>query len=101
MVAIVWLISTITNILNPIGLILFCIWLVPELGFSAAILPLIVGVVGLVFGFVTFSYEVAPRMFWVKGKVGIFDMRMGAAFGYFISFFNSTVALMCLFEEIL
>lgn len=99
MVAIVWLISVITNILNPIGMISAC-FLMAEEGFDLFIVPAIIGIIGIVYGFATFNFNVSPRMFWIKSSVALFDMRVGAALGYGLTFFNSTVAIMVLFELI-
>lgn len=98
MTALVWLVSFITNLLNPIGLIIACLLFcsgVVDLSFF--IFPLIMGIVGFIFGFATFSYDAAPRLFWIKSRVGIFDLTIGRAFGYLISFFSSTVAIMAIF----
>lgn len=100
MVALVWIISVLTNILNPIGLFAFFMYL-SEGDTDLFILPLIMGGIGLVYGFATFGFNVAPRMFWVKSKVGIFDMRVGAAFGYGLAFFNSVLAIMLLSDWLL
>lgn len=97
MIAIVWLISIITNILNPIGLVATgLLFGSGEVDLSFFIFPLIMGVVGLIYGFATFEFGIAPRMFWVKSRVSLFDMRVGAALGYFLSFFNSVVAIQAL-----
>lgn len=97
MTALVWIISVITNFLNPIGMIATCL-LLAEGEVDMFILPLIMGGVGVIYGFATFEYGIAPRMFWVKSKVSLFDMRVGAALGYGLQFLNSTVAIIVLTE---
>lgn len=97
MIVLVWIISLITNILNPIGLIAAC-FLLAEGDMDMFLLPLIMGGVGLIYGFLTWGYGIAPRMFWVKSSLSLFDLRVGAALGYGLQFLTSTVAIMMLFE---
>lgn len=99
MIALVWIISKITNLLNPIGLIATCL-LVADGEIDMFIVPLIMGIVGMIYGFLSFEYDIAPRMFWVKSRLGIADMRVGATLGYGMSFFNSTVAIIALVDFI-
>lgn len=95
MTALVWLIGLITNILNPIGMVLAIFAL--SLGdWDIYLVPLIFGVDGLIYGFWAWNYEVAPRMFWIKSRTELFDSRVGCAIGYFISFFNSAMVVMVL-----
>lgn len=78
------------NILSPIitifgGLILLFgfqlieTWLWVLCGISA--------VVGLIFGFATWHYDVPPRWFWVKSEMEMLDNRVFVALKYAVTFF--------------
>lgn len=92
MIVLVWIITTITNLLTPIGLISTC-FLAAEGDGDMFILPAILAAVGLVYGIFSWNYEVAPRMFWVKSKLELFENRVGCAIGSALTFFCSTVAI--------
>lgn len=100
MVALLWIISVLTNILNPIGLISAC-FMLSEGDTEIFSFPIVMGVIGIVFGFLAWGYTVAPRMFWVSSRLGLFENRIGCALGYGLSFFNSTVAVMVLMDMFL
>lgn len=88
-----WIISKLTNLLCPIGIIIaLCLFL--DAGeFSMWIAPICAAVLGLIFGFVSWQYDVAPRMFWVKSRFELFDSRVGAALGSAVTFFFSGVSI--------
>jgi len=92
MIVIVWIITKLTNLLAPIGLIATC-FLAAEGEGELFIVPAILAAVGLVYGMFSWRYEVAPRMFWVKSKLELFDNRVGCAIGSALTFFCSTVAI--------
>lgn len=88
------IITKITNILNPIGMIIAL--LAGDLDF---VIPLVCGIIGCVYGFLTWGYTVPPRvLFWTESPLGLTNMRLGSTIGSGITFFNSAVAIMALLE---
>ncbi len=95
LILLMWAISIVTNILNPIGMISFC-FLLGEGGLDFT-LPLIIGGIGFVYGLLTWGFTVPPRLlFWTGSLFGLFEMRLGSAIGNGITFFNSTIAIIVL-----
>ena len=57
------------------------------------------GGIGFVYGLLTWGFTVPPRLlFWTGSLFGLFEMRLGAAIGNGITFFNSTIAIIVLSE---
>ena len=91
------IITIVTNILNPIGMIA-ALFLFGE-GELNFVLPLIFGIIGCVYGFLTWGYTVPPRvLFWTESPLGLTNMRLGSTISSGITFFNSTVAVMLFIE---
>ena len=95
LILLMWAISIVTNILNPIGMISFCFLLGEgDLDFT---FPLISGGIGFVYGLLTWGFTVPPRLLlWTGSLFGLFEMRLGSAIGSGITFFNSTIAIIVL-----
>ena len=91
------IITKITNILNPIGMIIaLLLFGAGDLDF---VIPLVCGIIGCVYGFLTWGYTVPPRvLFWTESPLGLTNMRLGSTITSGITFFNSAVAIMALLE---
>ena len=89
MIVLIWFINLLLPIINILGL-MGMFYVIGELEFDngewfwwvslASFVP------GFLFGLLAWNYDVPPRWFWVKSKLGLFENLVGSAFGYGISF---------------
>lgn len=60
---------------------------------TTCILGGICAVIGIIIGFTGWAEDVAPRMFWVKSRVDLFDSKIGYALTLGIQFFFLPAAI--------
>lgn len=73
--------------ISPIALILGGLYLLEDPSSLAIILGAIAAVIGLVVGIVGWGDTVPPRWFWIKSSMELAGNRVMTAIGYAIQFF--------------
>ncbi len=73
--------------ISPIALILGGLYLLEDPSSLAIILGAIAAVIGLVVGIVGWADTVPPRWFWIKSSMELAGSRFMTAIGYAIQFF--------------
>ena len=86
MVALVWLVNILSPFVTILGIIGMA-WGLEDAPFELCLwVSLACFIVGFIFGIIAWKYDVPPRWFWVKSKVGLFDTLIGGAFSYGLRF---------------
>jgi|GEM_PF-1377821 len=88
------------KIIGPVSLILGVIFYIGYLGgeLPQTMTPIIVGgimaVIGIIIGFTGWANDTPPRMFWITGKVGLLDNKIGYALTLGVQHFMLPAAIM-------
>ena len=84
--------------ISPIALIFGCFYLVEDPDPLALVLGAIAAVIGLIVGIVGWGNLVPPRWFWIKSSVDLAGSRIMTAIGYAVQFFFLVLAIFALIE---
>ncbi len=84
--------------ISPIALIFGGFYLVEDPDPLALVLGAIAAVIGLIVGIVGWGDLVPPRWFWIKSSVDLAGSRIMTAIGYAVQFFFLVLAIFALIE---
>ncbi|MBR4340866.1 MAG: hypothetical protein IKP89_09675 [Bacteroidales bacterium] len=84
--------------ISPIALIFGGFYLVEDPNPLALVLGAIAAVIGLIVGIVGWGDLVPPRWFWIKSSVDLAGSRIMTAIGYAVQFFFLVLAIFALIE---
>jgi hypothetical protein len=84
--------------ISPIALIFGGFYLVEDPDPLALVLGAIAAVIGLIVGIVGWGDLVPPRWFWIKSSVDLAGSRIMTAIGYAVQFFFLVLAIFAFIE---
>ena len=84
--------------ISPIALIFGGFYLVEDPDPLALVLGAIAAIIGLIVGIVGWGDLVPPRWFWIKSSVYLAGSRIMTAIGYAVQFFFLVLAIFALIE---
>jgi hypothetical protein len=84
--------------ISPIALIFGGFYLVEDPDPLALVLGAIAAIIGLIVGIVGWGDLVPPRWFWIKSSVDLAGSRIMTAIGYAVQFFFLVLAIFALIE---
>ena len=84
--------------ISPIALIFGGFYLVEDPNPLALVLGAVAAVIGLIVGIVGWGDLVPPRWFWIKSSVDLAGSRIMTAIGYAVQFFFLVLAIFALIE---
>ena len=84
--------------ISPIAFIFGGFYLVEDPDPLALVLGAIAAVIGLIVGIVGWGDLVPPRWFWIKSSVDLAGSRIMTAIGYAVQFFFLVLAIFALIE---
>jgi len=84
--------------ISPIALIFGGFYLVEDPNPLALVLGAVAAIIGLIVGIVGWCDLVPPRWFWIKSSVDLAGSRIMTAIGYAVQFFFLVLAIFALIE---
>jgi hypothetical protein len=84
--------------ISPIALIFGGFYLVEDPNPLALVLGAVAAIIGLIVGIVGWGDLVPPRWFWIKSSVDLAGSRIMTAIGYAVQFFFLVLAIFALIE---
>lgn len=84
--------------ISPITFILGAIYLLGDPSPVAIVLGVIAAILGLVVGIIGWADTVPPRWFWIKSSMDLAGSRVLTALGYAVQFFFLPAAIIGLLE---
>ncbi|MCR4659942.1 MAG: hypothetical protein K5650_06565 [Bacteroidales bacterium] len=84
--------------ISPITFILGAIYLLGDPSPVAIVLGVIAAIIGLIVGIIGWADTVPPRWFWIKSSMDLAGSRFMTAIGYAVQFFFLPAAIIGLLE---
>ena len=84
--------------ISPITFILGAIYLLGDPSPVAIVLGVIAAIIGLIVGIIGWADTVPPRWFWVKSSMDLAGSRFMTAIGYAVQFFFLALAIFGIVE---
>ena len=79
-----WLYRLVTPVISIFGILVLCSG---EFGDDDLWIGSILAIIGFFFGLITWSFDAAPRLFWIKSPFELFQSRVWAAIESALVFF--------------